>query len=208
MRKWFFIGLVAAGATVAMAGADDLPALNVDYMLRGYCFAGSRPDEKAPGGFGRSENLPRRAGAGGAIGAPQAVSLVALPDQSARFAKKYRGLRLILINRTAREVAFSASDSRLPLVLEARDADGAWKPIEYLPSSWCGNSRHRVFLPAAHYWEFVAPVYAGTIATRLRFVLRGEKPIVSNEFAGQVNPAQFTVKQGHTPSDLMDPYED
>ena len=31
---------------------------------------------------------------------------------------------------------------------------------------------------------------------------------VSNEFEGSVNEEQFTVKQGHTPTSIMDPYND
>ncbi len=37
--------------------------------------------------------------------------------------------------------------------------------------------------------------------------LEGEKiTINSNEFEGSVNSRQFTVQQGHTPTSIMDPY--
>jgi hypothetical protein len=32
--------------------------------------------------------------------------------------------------------------------------------------------------------------------------------LVSNEFEGAINVEQFSAKQGHTPTGLMDPYND
>jgi hypothetical protein len=32
--------------------------------------------------------------------------------------------------------------------------------------------------------------------------------IYSNEFEGSINGKQFTIKQGHTPTDIMDPSND
>lgn len=196
---------VAVAVLALSAAAAELKEINVNHMIRGYCFAGSRTDTKAPGGFGSSDNAPQKLG-GRTDGTNGAISLVALPQESATFGKSYRGFRLLLVNRTKSEAAFRASDSRLSIIQEARDEKGEWRPIEYLPSSWCGNSYHKVFLPAGKFWEFAAPAYTGSFKTRLRFVLQGETPIYSNEFEGRINPAQFTQKQGHTPSNLMDPY--
>jgi hypothetical protein len=44
--------------------------------------------------------------------------------------------------------------------------------------------------------------------TKLRFILQGKEPICSNEFEGSINPGQFTHKRGHTPTNLMDPYDE
>ena len=116
---------------------------------------------------------------------------------------------MILANDTGRRIAFPASDSRLSIVREALDPEGVWKPVEYLPSSWCGNSYHRVFLTDGKIWSFVAPVYRGSFETRMRFRLRAEDgQIYSNEFAGSVNLDQFSVRQGHEATSLMDPYVD
>ena len=71
-------------------------------------------------------------------------------------------------------------------------------------------------------FRFAAPQYVGTQKTMIRFRLDigrasrgGDKtpetergPIYSNAFAGGVNPAQFTTKQGHKPTSIMDPYND
>lgn len=36
----------------------------------------------------------------------------------------------------------------------------------------------------------------------------GNSPLYSNEFEGSINPEQFTEKEGHNPTDLMDPYNE
>ena len=112
--------------------------------------------------------------------------------------------------RTAGSAAIAASDSRLNLVQEAMDTDGTWKEIEYLPSSWCGNSYHSVYLAPHHYWEFVAPKYSGPQRTKLRFklTLSPDRVLYSTAYDGGIHPEQFTVKQGHNPTNIMDPYTD
>ena len=125
------------------------------------------------------------------------------------FAKE-PGMRVVLVNQTPDLLTFRASDSHLPIIQEAQDADGAWKPVEYLPSSWCGNSYHRVFLKPAHFWAFAAPRYKGTLKTKLRFSMKlGDgSQLYSNVFEGSVNPKQFTEKRGHQATNIMDPYND
>jgi hypothetical protein len=133
-----------------------------------------------------------------------------LPNEEVPFNKDYRGFRLLLVNRTATETNLLSCDNRLPLIQEALEGEGLWRPVEYLPGSWCGNSDFSVTVPAGHYWEFAAPRYTGKLKVLLRFVLQipGESPIYSKEFEGSVNPEQFTEKQGHTPTNLMDPYNE
>lgn len=61
------------------------------------------------------------------------------------------------------------------------------------------------------YWSFAAPRYAGEFKTKLRFklALRDADPVYSDEFDGAVNKDQFgDAKQGHAPSDVMDPYDE
>ena len=186
----------------------DLERADIQFMLRGYFFARSAiPDREAPGGFGRSGHEPKRLRQDLSKGR---LHLIARPDRKVAFGGRYEGFQVILANTTGRTVRLDASDSRLAIVREARDPDGRWRPIEYLPSSWCGNSYHRVFLPRNHYWSFTAPRYSGSTETTMRFVLEDDYfgRVTSNEFPGTVNPEQFSVKQGHTPNGLMDPYLD
>lgn len=202
------ISLLSLMTAMTVLGVEELKPVDVKFMVRGYCLAGSRVDQQALGGFGKADNSPKKIESS-ELGKADAISLVAVPDEAAPFAKTYQGFRLLLLNRTKTEAPFAASDSRLSIVQEAQDANGKWLPVEYLPSSWCGNSYHKVFLPAGHYWEFTAPKYTGAVKTKLRFVLQGGKaPVYSNEFEGSINLQQFTVKQGHTPTNIMDSYNE
>lgn len=189
-----------------------LEDLNIDFMLRGYFYAGSHiKDENAFGGFGSSDNFPKLIKSD--VNPPKGkISLIALPDEETVFSSKYKGIKLLLVNSTDEKVGFSASDSRLYIVQEALDTDGKWKPVEYLPSSWCGNSYHTVFLGANEYWEFSAARFTGEAKTKMRFRLdqhnssTNKNPIYSNEFDGSINKKQFTEQKPYNPSGIMDPY--
>lgn len=209
---------VPAGAqhlnTLVPSPPDDVPedpstnnAVSVPFMTRGYCYAGSPlKDTKAPGGFGQSANAPKKVQA---VSTSNALSLLAQPGVAMTY-KGDKGMRVILINNTQDLLAFSASDSRLAVTQEAQDPDGNWRPVEYLPSSGCGNSYHRVFLRPQQYWAFSAPRYKGTMSTKLRFAmpLADFSQLYSNVFIGSVNPEQFTLKEGHSATNLMDPYSE
>jgi len=194
---------------------SELPTLDVDFMLRGYFFAASQiEDDAAPGGFGGSDNLssPYEPIL---YGEHLPLMLVAFPRNEVPFREEYQGMEVILVNTSGEVQAFNAADSRLPIVREALapeglEGEGEWQPIEYLPSSFCGNSYHRVFLEPRHQWSFSAPVYDGTVETQMRFALRLEsgEMLYSNAFPGLVNPEQFSEKQGHQAASIMDPYLD
>ncbi len=176
----------------------SLEKTNIENRMNGYYPAGSKvQDKNAFGGFWASQNFPKTVDPN--MNARQGeISLVALPDEETVFAKKYRGMKLLLINATNEQVAFSASDSLLYIVQEALNQNGEWKTIELMPFSSCGNSNHNVFLGVNEYWEFAAVRYTGNFKTRLRFRLiksRAEQsPIYSNEFEGNVNQKQFDVQ--------------
>jgi hypothetical protein len=204
MRRSFRC-IVFALVLPRVAGASDPLPLKTDAAIPGYFRAASaREDRKAFGGYARSDNLSNRLNR---PVPPEKLSLIALPQEQATFGS-YRGFTVLLASATSREVAFEAADSRLSIVREARDANGEWRPIEYLPSSWCGNSYHRVFLPAGHYWRFRVPEYAGSFLTKMRFVLTYGKNqrLHSNEFEGFVNLSQFEKRQPLPDGGWMDPY--
>lgn len=177
-------------------------------MLRGYCYAGSKiQDEQALGGFGISNNMPKSIVSDNAKSSGVCY-LLAQPTVVTEFAGT-KGMRLVLVNATKDIIAFNACDSRLNIVQEAKNESGNWEPIEYLPDSWCGNSYHRVFLGPGEYWAFPSPRYNGTFPTTLRFRLMDDSDktlFVSNEFKGNVNPEQFSVKQPYDPQNIMAPY--
>lgn len=208
LKLSFMVVLLLSAIAVCQAAylSAELEEANFKFMLRGYCYAASKiTDTQALGGFGESDNFSRPIRPEMFVRRGECY-LIARPDEATVFAKKYKGMRLLLINATSKQVAFPASDSRLPIIQEARDEHGEWRPIEYLPSSWCGNSYHRIFLGSNEYWVFAAPRYTGRFKTKLRFKLEGKNPLYSDEFEGRINKEQFSIKRGHTPTDIMDPY--
>lgn len=196
---------------VLLIGAPLLPAAEpaeFTFMLRGYCHAGNAKDDpKAIGGYGGSDNLPKPLKS--AAASPELyLQIMDTPDVV--FAEKYTGLHVRLVNGGKKTAVISASDSRISLVQEAQDADGTWKEIEYLPSSWCGNSYHHVYLEPKNYWEFTAPKYTGPRKTKLRFklTLSPNQFLYSPAYEGGIHPEQFVEKQGHKPTNIMDPYQE
>lgn len=189
--------------------SDEKNTLAIDYMMRGYCTAkSSSVDKTALGGFGRSNRAPQEI-TSTAANASNECYLLAQPKVVTDFANG-KGMRLVLVNASSAPVTFSACDSRLNIIQEAKDESGMWKPIEYLPSSWCGNSYHRVSLDSGQFWSFPVPRYTGSLKTLLRFRLidgADKTLLVSNEFKGSVNLKQFTAKQTYNPKSLMDPYD-
>src|SRR5262249_22515723 len=146
----------------------------------------------APVGRGLCETLPRDVGRG-RWGADGVVSVVAFPHEPVAYFE-HRGFALRVVNRTAEAVPFAACDSALSLVREARDAGGTWREIESPPETICGDGLHRVFLGPGQYWQFPAREYAGPVKTKVRFRLdpgEGRPAIYSNEFDGQIAPAQL-----------------
>lgn len=183
--------MILLAADSKLLSEDHLVSPNENVMSPGRCFAGGRGGKLDLGGFAPSNNHPQKLSRqiGHIGGRDGQLDMVVLPKSIVPIAEKYRGMRLLLVNRTPVDVGFYAVDSRINLLQEAQDSEGKWNPIEYIPRSWCGNSYHHVFLPAGHFWEFIVPFYSGSMKTRLRFVLNGE--LYSNEFEGSINPGQF-----------------
>lgn len=170
----------------------------VEKRLNGNYHVGSKIEDKtALGGFWASRNFPKTLEPN-IMARPNEISLIALPDEETVFAGKYKVMKLLLVNATTEQAAFSASDSLLYIVQEALDRNGEWKTVELMPWSSCGNSYHKVFLGADHYWELAAARYTGDFKTKLRFRLMKSKteqtPIYSNEFEGSVNEKLFDAQ--------------
>jgi hypothetical protein len=181
--------------------------LNLDYMLRGYIFGGTAvEDAKALGGFGGSSNVPKKLN-GTFSFTEQGFFLKIDTLKRSVFAEKFNGYTLYIVNRSDSTVKLDASDSRLYVLAEAF-VDNKWQPIEYFPSSWCGNSYHRVYIKSGQYWDFSIPKYTGSIHTRIRYrlTIATGKYLYSNEISARINRKQLTEKQGHNPTGIMDPY--
>lgn len=187
--------------------------LNIDYMLRGSFYAASPPDERYAGygGWGGSHNQSQKIFDHSAFEQGKIVLQVDTTT-ARRYAGKYEGYSLALANTGADTLVLSAQDSRLYMRLQAQDEKGEWRNVMYLPSSWCGNSYHEVFLAPGEYWSFATPAMAGGFRTRLRIELQTQRNegavYYSNEYEGSVNPAQFWRKRDYAPNSIMDPYDD
>lgn len=192
----------------------DLKPVDVDFMVRGYFYAASNgPSElNGIGGWGRSGNVSTRStGTTGAAGLEIKVDT----NHIVPLDSIYRGQRVWLLNHGPDTIYFPAQDSRLGMWTQAFRTD-SFADIEYLPSSWCGNSYHTLYLAPGEEWSFVMPRYEGRALTRLRLVVefskvpKGGEPerFYSTTFPGKVNMTQFSRKQGHQPQDIMDPYND
>jgi hypothetical protein len=195
-----------------------LPPLHIDYMLRGYFYAYSAPDpygNSVPsGGWAVSHNIPKKIDK--PFLAPDSLQLSIDTSVTDTFSGTYCGYRVYLANSTHDTCRFDAEDSRLYLTTQAKGPDGSWKNIDYLPSSWCGNSYHHIDLEPGAYWTFTMPQFDGAIPVNLRLRLertrprKNEKPVIlySNVIRGRVNPAQFWNKRPYMPQGLMDPYNE
>jgi len=183
--------------------------LNIDFMLRGHIYAKSSIiDTTALGGFGSSDNLPKKINENLTL-ASSGMLLKIDTTKTTTINDKYNGYKLYIANKTDTIVRLDASDSRLSVIAEVF-YKGEWKPIEYLPSSWCGNSYHDVYLKQNEYWEFDIPKFTGKIKTKLRYklILGKDKYLYSNEIQTSINIGQLENKEGHKPNGIMDPYND
>lgn len=210
--------LSPAGRYVWRAAAAQAAstALNLDYQRRsGYPVASPAvPRYGGLGGWGPSSNLPRPVPAGQFPGRALTVRVAAAPQPNA-LGPQLSGHPLTIANTSADTVVFEAQNSCLDLTVQAQDAQGRWRGIEYQPSSFCGNSYHQVFLAPGRCWQLVVPAYQGAQRTQLRVRLRHRRApgargpqvaVYSNPFAGSVNPAQFWRREGYAPQGIMDPY--
>jgi hypothetical protein len=189
--------------------------LNINFKNRSYFYASGPKLEKTAGlgGWADSGNMFIPIGTETDFTAGKLSIHVNTNDKTV-FAEKYTGLILYVSNGSADTVYFDAQDSRLNMKLQALDKNGRWQDIEYLPSSWCGNSYHMVYLPPQYYWKFTIPEYEGKMRTRLRAVLQFKKALdgselslYSNEFEGSINPGQFSRMPEYQPNGIMDPYD-
>jgi hypothetical protein len=215
MKKQFIsllFFLAATGLTYSQHATSE--PVNINFKNRSYFYAASPPLESTSGfgGWAESVNMYQAL----AFPSPYETGKLTVhvdANQQVIFAEKYRGYTLYVVNTVTDTLFFDAQDSRLDMKLQAQDSKGEWKDIEYIPSSWCGNSYHTLYLPSSYYWRFSIPVYEGKIKTQIRAALAWKSSrdaeqqwVYSNEFAGSINAGQFSKMPKYTPGGLMDPY--
>ncbi|MDD3686500.1 MAG: WG repeat-containing protein [Bacteroidales bacterium] len=196
--------------------------LNIDFMNRGYFYAYStKNNEDYYGGWAESSNVPKKINKKSEF--PEDILSITVNTQlKDTIFQNYNGISVFVSNNSNDTIYFSAQDSRLKMKVQALNKKGEWQDIEYLPSSWCGNSYHVLKLEPNYYWSFLTPTYEGDFKTKFRIELsyidmtdssmyyrdKKEIKIYSNEYEGSVNPAQFWRKEYYFPNRIMDPYFD
>lgn len=194
---------------------------NIDVMNRGYFYAAGLVKDESGWGYGGSSNLPQKISDKNQL-KDSLLTVHIDTTYISKFAEAYKGYKVYVKNLTNRFYKFYAQDSRLFMKVQAKNKVGEWKDVEYLPSSWCGNSYHTISLSPMHFWEFSMPKYEGDIETKFRIELSGIIPgdqgpisfyeranvIYSNEFTARLNPGQFWRKRNYSSNNFMDPYFD
>ena len=189
---------------------NKLDSVEFDFQIRGSCYAFSNPVNAEPSnGEAHSPNIAEKIDET----FPHQGLYLAINDQELlQIDSNFLGCNLYLVNTSDSNVILDAQDSRLDIIAEALNENNEWIPITYLPSSWCGNSYHKITLDKNEYWSFAIPIFKGKIKTKLRYTLsvKKDQKIFSNEITAYLNKGQFDTqkKQGHTSSDIMDPYND
>lgn len=130
------IGLQARRVLTLLDARKALTPVNVKFKVRGYVVVGSKvEDEEALGGHYKAPNAP--APVPEDLKAPGGmVSFVLDRDSLAVFGRRHLGFRVMLVNLTDKDLPVEASDSRIPVITQAKNEKGEWIAIEYLPSSW------------------------------------------------------------------------
>ncbi|MBX7133693.1 MAG: hypothetical protein K1X67_13555 [Fimbriimonadaceae bacterium] len=169
-------------ASLVVGQATTAPDLR--YMQPARYFAGSPADPEATGGYASSNNLPSALFQRG-------------NGLTANLEKGKSGVLLRLGNAGPPEVWLRAADSNLTAFLEAKDKSGTWKPVEYHHQITCGNSWHRVLLPAQHAWTFSVALPAGDVKTQIRWHFKSaELDLVSNALNFTLARTRFEIEPG------------
>ena len=201
---------VILATLLSFVASGQEQCLSAKSKLRGYFYAGTNiKDSDALGGFWQSPNKPRPL-TDIPIKSNQLEIRVVESDTATFFSTggtKWKGVTVLVINGTDSTVSFEAQDSRLNIVCLVF-YKGKWEEMEYLPSSWCGNSYHNIFLGKKEYWRFTAPCYTGNTPAKLRFRMTtgNGKIIYSNEITASFNPKALKHEEGHEPEGIIDPY--
>lgn len=211
--------ILALALSISVRGQEtstELIPMDVDFQMRGQFYAASPSHDvyNGLGGWGGSYNDYRPITEKHRYG--KKVGIAVDPDSQEEYYGGYMGMAVYLFNTSKDTAFFDAQDSRLELKMQAKDEKGKWQDIEYLPSSWCGNSYHTLYLPPESYWDFVIPKFTGSFNTQIRIVGSywprfGEREKImlkSNSFFASINPGQFSNREGYQCHGIMDPYDE
>ncbi len=99
-------------------------------------------------------------------------------------------------NNTKDTISFPIQDESLIAIIEAKDKNGNWSPVQFWPKSGCGNSYYSKYLFPDNTLLFTVDNNFGNQKTNMRLRLHGNDTIyVSNEFEGTVDESIFDRSQ-------------
>ena len=165
----YMLGLLSASSL--LLGAQIPLRIDGNYMIQARYPAGSlKKDTVSPGGNSESSNMPH----------PIKGRRIVIKALYANLSQTDNGVKIEFWNSTDQDEWVRAADGNMLAWLEALDGKD-WKPIEYHPFSDCGNSFHRVVLPAGYEWEYNKIVPKGDWRTFVRWVaVKDKMRITSN----------------------------
>ena len=105
--------------------------------------------------------------------------------------KRVKNFYPVLLRNRTRDTVPIGYGSIIPLILEAKDKTGKWKPIQERFSYMCGNGVGTIILPPKEIAVTLVPIFQGNYRTQLRLSMGSNK---SNTFWGNINYRQFQSK--------------
>lgn len=114
-------------------------------------------------------------------------SMIWEDDGSMLSTKSFKAFPVFVVNMTKDTLSIGYGD-HLPIVMEAIDNKGTWRPIEEPYMYMCGTGLNGIILPPNEIVVTSAPINKGKIKTKLRLRYNN---ILSQEFYGTINPTQF-----------------
>jgi hypothetical protein len=105
---------------------------------------------------------------------------------------KYYKSHSIIIYNNSDTISTVGYGLHVPIILEAIDTLGNWKPVEISFMYTCGVGLKDVVLKPKEMLCALAPIYQGDFETRLRYNLGNN---YSNEFYGKISKGQFILKR-------------
>lgn len=79
----------------------------------------------------------------------------------------------------------------IPLIIEAKDSSGNWRPIQEPYRYYCGTGLPNYHLPPKEIVIASCKLFEGDYETEMRITFGFDRVIKSNEFKGQINYKQF-----------------
>lgn len=100
----------------------------------------------------------------------------------------------LLLTNKSKNPAFIGYGFTIPIIMEAKDSLGKWKPIQEKFIYGCGNGVGTIMLPSEESVLTLAPIFNGNYKTQLRFVFNNN---YSKPFSGSINYSQFESKYNY-----------